>query len=145
MKKLSKFKVIFNGEIATSHKPEDVKKKLAALLKTNTSKIEKLLTGRDFALKSGLDHSAAAKYCKALEKIGLICRIEPHLTPKTTEEQTPDRIRTIDPVVCQAEAVYSVNTCPRITGVAGGIDVNRTNHRYLPLLGDETAEIHRAR
>jgi len=65
-----KYNLVFNGEILEGHQIEDVKQKLAPLLKTDEKGIERLFSGKPTVIKKDVDYETAIKFRKAFKKIG---------------------------------------------------------------------------
>jgi len=65
-----KYNLVFNGEILEEHQIENVKQKLAPLLKTDEKGIERLFSGKSTMIKKDVDYKTAMKFRKAFEKIG---------------------------------------------------------------------------
>jgi uncharacterized protein YbjQ (UPF0145 family) len=65
-----KYNLVFNGEILEEHQIEDVKQKLAPLLKTDEKGIERLFSGKSTVIKKDVDYETAMKFRKAFKKIG---------------------------------------------------------------------------
>jgi hypothetical protein len=72
---MSNYKLVFDGTISDGRQVEDVKKKLATLLKANASQIENLFTKQDVVLKKDMDYDSAMRYQKALQKAGTECKV----------------------------------------------------------------------
>lgn len=73
---LSRYKVVFSGEIVPGQNIETVKTNVAALYKVPVEQCESMFSGRPVTIKEYLDYKAAQKYKKAFERTGAICRIE---------------------------------------------------------------------
>jgi hypothetical protein len=69
------YQLIFDGTITDGHQVEDVKKKLAGLLKANATQIEQLFAKQEVVLKKGMDYDSAVRYQKALQKAGTVCKV----------------------------------------------------------------------
>jgi len=65
-----KYNLVFNGEILEEHQIENVKQKLAPLLKTGEKGIERLFSGKSTVIKKDVDYKTAMKFRKAFEKTG---------------------------------------------------------------------------
>jgi len=70
-------RVVFSGELAQGQAPAAVKAKLAALLKKDPERIEKLFSGRKVVIAARVDEAAADKYRRAFAAAGAVCRVEP--------------------------------------------------------------------
>ena len=73
---MNNYDVIFEGNISSGFKIQDVKKNLAALFKIDEKKVDTLFAKSQVVLKKGLDHDSALKYRKALLKTGAICNVK---------------------------------------------------------------------
>jgi len=90
-----KYRVIFKGEIADGETIDEVKKKLAAIFKTDAAKIDKMFTGGPKVVKKDAPLETCEKAKQAFEKAGAICTIEPMEVPGTVEpedttQETPE-------------------------------------------------------
>jgi uncharacterized Tic20 family protein len=65
-----------DGRILAGHNVDDVKKRLAGLLKSDSKKIERLLSNTRRTIKSDIDYPTASKYKESLRAAGIDCRIE---------------------------------------------------------------------
>jgi len=70
------YKLVFDGQILAGHNLDDVKKRLARLLKSDSKKIELLLAEAPLVIKSNLDYPTASKYKESLRAAGVSCQIE---------------------------------------------------------------------
>jgi len=68
--------LIFDGIILEGHNLDDVKKRLAGLLKSDRKKIDQLLAEAPLTIKSNLDYPTASKYKEALRTAGVSCQVE---------------------------------------------------------------------
>ena len=73
---MSNYNIIFEGNISSGYKIQDVKRNLAALLKIDEKKVDILFAKPRVVLKRGLDHDSAQKYRNALLKAGAICMVK---------------------------------------------------------------------
>ncbi len=73
---MNNYDVIFEGNISSGSKIQDVKKNLAALFKIDEKKVDILFAKSQVVLKKGLDHESALKYQKALLKTGAVCNVK---------------------------------------------------------------------
>lgn len=73
------FDVVFFGILQTGKSKEVVMQNMAALFKTDTSRLAPYFSGGRKVIKGKLNAAAAEKYKTALENIGLIIKIEPCL------------------------------------------------------------------
>lgn len=70
------YKIVFDGQLRNGVDLQTAKLNLAQLFQSETSAVEKLFSGKPFALKRGLTHSAALSYISALTDAGVDARIE---------------------------------------------------------------------
>ena len=70
------YKLVSDGRILAGHNLDDVKKRLARLLKSDSKKIELLLAEAPVVIKSNLDYPTASKFKEALRTAGVSCQIE---------------------------------------------------------------------
>jgi uncharacterized Tic20 family protein len=70
------YKVVFDGRILPGHNLDDVKKRLAGLLKSDSQKIELLLAQAPLTIKRNIDYPTASKYKESLRTAGISCQIE---------------------------------------------------------------------
>lgn len=87
-----RYHVIFSGNIAAGSDPEQVKRHLAKLFKTNRAQIDKLFTGKPARIRENVPHQSALHCQKVLERGGAICSIqavEQHPSPKHPEPSKP--------------------------------------------------------
>ena len=71
------FNVVFSGRIKEGQDVETVKREVAALYKTDLSRVERLFSGQTAVLKKNTDLRTAQKLVDALEKAGALARMEP--------------------------------------------------------------------
>jgi len=64
------YAIVFNGGIVEGFTADTVKAQLAKLLKTDAKKTAALFSGKQIILKKTTDRAEAAKYGKALKKVG---------------------------------------------------------------------------
>jgi hypothetical protein len=72
---MSNYKLVFDGTISDGYQVEDVKKNLAAVLKANENQIDLLFSKPEVIIKKNMDYESAAKYQKAMQKAGTICKV----------------------------------------------------------------------
>jgi len=71
------FNVTFEGKVAPGKELETVKQAMMDLLKVDSRGIERMFSGRPILLKTGVNAGTAARYRKALEAAGAVCKVEP--------------------------------------------------------------------
>ena len=69
------YAIVFKGEIVEGFAAETVKAQLAKLLKADAKKTAALFSGKQIVLKKTTDRAEAAKYGKALKKVGADVKI----------------------------------------------------------------------
>jgi len=69
------YAIVFNGGIVEGFAADTVKAQLAKLLKTDSKKTAALFSGKQIVLKKTTDRAEAAKYGKALKKVGADVKI----------------------------------------------------------------------
>jgi len=69
------YAIVFNGGIVEGFAADTVKAQLAKLLKTDAKKTAALFSGKQIILKKTTDRAEAAKYGKALKKVGADVKI----------------------------------------------------------------------
>ncbi|MCS5583695.1 MAG: hypothetical protein NZ777_09295 [Pseudomonadales bacterium] len=69
------YAIVFKGEIVEGFAADTVKAQLAKLLKTDAKKTAALFSGKQIVLKKTTDRAEAAKYGKALKKVGADVKI----------------------------------------------------------------------
>jgi len=90
-----KYRVVFKGKISESANQDDVKKKLAKILKMTDEKAEKLFSGKAIVIKKNAGLEVCKKIQAAFKKAGAICVIKKQVPPKKekapeeTEDQAP--------------------------------------------------------
>ena len=77
------FDVVFFGILQTGKNKETVMQNMAALFKTDASKLAPYFAGGRKVIKGKINAPAAEKYKAALENVGLVIKIEPCETTQT--------------------------------------------------------------
>lgn len=102
-----RYRVVFEGGILDGFQVQRVKRNLAHLFKTSEDEIERFFWGKRLVLKRAVDYQTAAKYLKAFERAGVVCRVE-DLSTHSNQEPRP---------MLEKEAAkpieQGVATCPR--------------------------------
>jgi len=129
-----KYRVIFKGDIAEGAQVDDVKKKLAAIFKTDISKIDRLFSGKRRVVKKDAGLESCEKAKKAFERAGAICFIEPEESPELEiVESKPPEVPEVKPpplppegrvVVRQQQGVNKV-ALVLLTFFLGGLGVHK--------------------
>lgn len=111
-------KVVFYGELQRGFEPEQVLEAFSKKFGVSLEKAGKLLeTDKDVVLKGGLDEERAKKYRAALEKIGLVVRIdglEPEIAPPDFSLEPMDTTDDESTMVMDpAQIAASLTKCPK--------------------------------
>lgn len=81
------YSVVVTGELRRGVELEAAKQNVAALFRLDTEKVERLFCGAEITIKRGMDPGSAARYAVAINKAGLVAKVEPPLpevvTPST--------------------------------------------------------------
>ncbi|MDH5436956.1 MAG: hypothetical protein OEX83_09360 [Gammaproteobacteria bacterium] len=101
------YEVVFNGMIARGSDLEQVKQNLAALFKTDVSKMEALFSGGMVVVKSGIDQESANRYQAAMKKAGAVCAIR----EKSVEAAKPRPSESV-PVASEVKQPAPVSEIP---------------------------------
>ncbi|MBF0451662.1 MAG: TM2 domain-containing protein [Candidatus Magnetomorum sp.] len=80
-----KYRVVFKGEINDTASQDDVKAKLAKILKMSAENAEKLFSGKPIAIKKNADLETCKKIQAVFKKAGAICTIKKQASPKTED------------------------------------------------------------
>ena len=76
MRENDHYKLVFDGKVLEGHHLDDVKKRLARLLKSDSKKIEQLFAEAPLTIKNDIDYPTASQYKEALRAAGVSCQIE---------------------------------------------------------------------
>ncbi|MGB9498999.1 MAG: hypothetical protein ACKVE4_04445 [Dissulfuribacterales bacterium] len=112
-----------SGGVAEGKNIDDVKARMAALFKTNVSKIGVLFQGKKAVIKKDIDLETAKKYVLAILSTGAVCRIDPPETPspKTTSPEMPvevvPEVVSEDVVAKVSEPEETARTEPRVVEI----------------------------
>ncbi len=90
------FFIVFRGKTLDGYDLGTIKKKLARLLKTTETKIERMFAGKAVVVKRNLDCETARRYALVLKKIGLVCEIR-NATPEPPETESAGKKSTHEP------------------------------------------------
>jgi len=82
-----KYRVVFKGDIQDGANPDDVKPKLAKILKISEDKAEKMLSGKAIVIKKNASEETCKKIQAALQKAGALCTIKQETPPKQEEPE----------------------------------------------------------
>ena len=74
---MSRFNVVFRGELLPGKDVSEVKKRLRTFLKTDAESIERLFTGESIAVRKNVDAATGQKFEKVFSTAGAICYLEP--------------------------------------------------------------------
>ncbi len=72
-----RFRVMFYGEVVEGQDVEEVKKKLARVLKMDRKHIENFFSGQPIILKRNVEYQVALEFKTRLEQAGAVCQIKP--------------------------------------------------------------------
>ena len=94
--KAKHYKVLFEGNIQPEHEDESVKERFATLFKADDARINRLFSGKPYAIGKELSEKKARKYEEAILKAGGLCRIvsmdgEKELDPVQPPKPSNDR------------------------------------------------------
>lgn len=84
-----RYDVIFNGELVEDSDPAEVRRRLAALFKSDAAAIERLFSGQAVAIKKGVDEATAARYRDAMRQAGALCRLRAEGDSTEAEAEPP--------------------------------------------------------
>lgn len=79
------YRVIFNGRLVQGYSVDQVAKNLARIFKQDlknvkqAAKIDRILSGQPFVIKSQLTEEEARRYCDAMRKLGAECQVGPDI------------------------------------------------------------------
>ncbi len=82
MAQLTKYKVVLNGTVMPNEDREKVIRELCELFHSKPSYMEKLVDGREIALKKEYDRNEAENICRAIRDAGAQCKLQPVKHPK---------------------------------------------------------------
>lgn len=88
---VTKFNVVFRGDIVLGHNLADVKARLQKLFKADAAKIDALFTGRPIPLKKNLDDASAKKYHHVLRQAGADVSLVPVVDVKAVVNQVAEK------------------------------------------------------
>ncbi len=80
------FEVIFAGQLVPGVLLDEVKARVAAIFKTDTTRVAHLFSGNPVVIKKGLDQQMALKYQAAMQSAGAICEIRNLAQPAAVAE-----------------------------------------------------------
>jgi len=97
-----KYRVIFKGEVQEGASLDDVKPKLAKVLKLSDEKAAKLFSGKPIAIKKNASQETCKKIQAALLKVGALSKIKKESPPKEEEEEPEFKIEGFQPSTASA-------------------------------------------
>lgn len=103
----SMFKLILDGKIKENEDLSQVKVRLAALFRADAARIEHLFNNSPSVIKRGLNKQEVLKYKQAIEKTGVLCRVE---------QEKPQPATAPKPAAASVQAKPSAKeliTCPK--------------------------------
>lgn len=71
------YKVIIDGGTLPGFEIDDVRSRLAGLMKVKAEDARRLIGGKPSTVKSGVDQPTGMRYVNALSQIGVACKLEP--------------------------------------------------------------------
>jgi len=71
------YRIVFDGTITEEYDLETTKKRFAKYFKLNAKQAERLFSGDEHILKTGISEEESMKYAMAIANIGCECYIEP--------------------------------------------------------------------
>jgi hypothetical protein len=124
---MNQYQLVFNGTVSDGHNLKDVKRNLAALFKTDNTKIEQMFTRLPLVVKRNVNYDGAIKYQRVLRKAGAICQVEEAIQniPPPPLTYKPDLAATdvnyIPPTESATASTYSKE--PQKKGIKGLGDI----------------------
>ena len=119
------YNVIFAGETLEGKDVEGVKKSMTSFLKIDPNRTEMLFSGQTVVIKKNVDAATAAKFTKAFQSIGAVCRIEP--VKAQVETQAP-----VEEAVPASEPPQEISDELESTGTMVQEDMIITNIENVP-------------
>lgn len=83
------YKLVFSGQVAAGHTVDQVRQRLAVLLKVPIDKAHLLFSGNPISLKENIDYDTALKYKTAVERTGALAAIEPMAAASVSLNKNP--------------------------------------------------------
>ena len=83
------FDVVFFGILQAGKEKETVMQNMAALFKTDASKLAPFFAGGRKVIKGRINAAAAEKYKTALENVGLVIKLEPVAAAQSDSQSKP--------------------------------------------------------
>jgi uncharacterized protein YbjQ (UPF0145 family) len=83
---MNRFDVIFDGDLVEGSDLDDVKLRMAGVLKTDPKTVDRLFGGRSVLIKRGADRQTAEKIVASLEGAGARCRM---ISPEDSADMGP--------------------------------------------------------
>ncbi len=72
---MTRYKIIFTGQIIEGNDIEEVKDRIASHFKIGEEKIERLFSGRPVLIRKNVDFIAAKRYQNIFQKAGALCQV----------------------------------------------------------------------
>lgn len=79
---MSRYQIVFSGEIIAGAEQEQVRADLARLFRADAARIATLFSGRRITLKGNLDAAEAEKYRATLARVGALVEVLPEGAPE---------------------------------------------------------------
>lgn len=81
------FQIIFQGKVLDGHKPDEVKRNIAAIFGRDVKQIENLFSGKSVIIKKDIDEATALKYQAIFKKAGAVCELKS--SPQAVDQSKP--------------------------------------------------------
>ncbi|UCD80366.1 MAG: DUF4870 domain-containing protein [Desulfobacterales bacterium] len=108
------YKIVFYGRILEGLDVGEVKKRLAALLKADSKKIDRLFTEAPITIKKDIDYPTASKFKEQMRAAGAVCEIE-RTAGETAEVKPPPLVsRSQPPVSADIRTAAAASAAPTI-------------------------------
>ncbi len=94
---MSRFDLIFTGELIDGCEPAQVRRDLERLFKTDAAAISRLFTGMPVVIKKDIDEQTAKRYRAALQQVGALCQVRPAAGTDAQEGAAGQGVTTVAP------------------------------------------------
>jgi len=119
-----KFDIFFSGQIMEDQDEAEVRTKVGRIFKANEKQVERLFSGQEVKIKSGVDLDNAVKYRVAFRNAGALIDIRPTSTasatptaqPQTTAPQQPQATTSPPPAESPQSTKDGIELLPPKTG-----------------------------
>ncbi len=126
MEDVEKYTVTMSGEVELGHSVEQAKAAFVRLFKISEEKAERYFEGEPRVLRRGLARDQAEAYLRALQKMGLICKLIPQDVPARALEEgasptsSAPSMAALSIVPMESEAVARDTSGLSVVGVSTG-------------------------